>query len=111
MTRQLAQATPAHPFAATTAGADEVTASCEATLAHLGRVVEAVGFLHNRNLSVVYWERVEQAMPLSPVRFGVEYAEMTQAWMLGCVIRHERHTVRARLVLVWSFPRLQCPST
>eukprot|EP00903_Cladosiphon_okamuranus_P016193 g14943.t2 len=64
MTGQLVQARQAHTFAVTTAGADEVTASCEATLAHLGRVVEAVGFLHNRNLTGAYWERVDQTMPL-----------------------------------------------
>lgn len=67
MTGQLAQATQAHTFAVTTAGADEVTASCEATLKHLGRVVEAVGFSQNRNLTGAYWERVEQIMPLREV--------------------------------------------
>lgn len=67
MAGQLAQATQAHAFAVTTAGADEVTASCEATLAHLGRVVEAVDFLQNRNLTGAYWERVEQTIPLGEV--------------------------------------------
>eukprot|EP00752_Nemacystus_decipiens_P006721 g6044.t1 len=65
MAGQLARATRKHIFAITTAGADEVTSSCEATLAHLGRVVEAVGFLQNRNLTGAYWERVEQTIPLS----------------------------------------------
>ncbi|CAB1111071.1 unnamed protein product [Ectocarpus sp. CCAP 1310/34] len=65
MASQLSRAVRAHAFAVETArGADEVSASCEATLAHLGRVVEAVGFLHNRDLTAAYWERVEQAMPL-----------------------------------------------
>lgn len=67
MTGQLAQATRAHTSAVSAAGADEVTASCEGTLTHLGRVVEAVGFLHNRNLTGAYWERVEQTMPLGEV--------------------------------------------
>lgn len=67
MTGQLTQARQAHTFAVTTAGADEVTASCEAILAHLGRVVEAVGFLQNRNLTGAYWERVDQTMPLREV--------------------------------------------
>ncbi|CAM9191667.1 unnamed protein product [Ectocarpus sp. 4 AP-2014] len=65
MASQLSRAVRAHAFAVETAGgADEVSASCEATLAHLGRVVGAVGFLHNRDLTAAYWERVEQAMPL-----------------------------------------------
>lgn len=68
MASQLSRAVRAHAFAVKTAGgADEVSASCEATLAHLGRVVEAVGFLHNRDLTAAYWERVEQAMPLREV--------------------------------------------
>ncbi|CAM9120215.1 unnamed protein product, partial [Ectocarpus sp. 13 AM-2016] len=65
MASQLSRAVRAHAFAVETAGGvDEVSTSCEATLAHLGRVVEAVGFLHNRDLTAAYWERVEQAMPL-----------------------------------------------
>ncbi|CAM9710944.1 unnamed protein product [Scytosiphon promiscuus] len=66
MARQLARAARAHAFAEKSAGGpDEVSASCEETLAHLGRMVEAVGFLSNRNLTAAYWERVEQAMPLA----------------------------------------------
>ncbi|CAM9401133.1 unnamed protein product [Ectocarpus fasciculatus] len=65
MASQLSRAVRAHAFAVNAAGgADEVSSSCEATLAHLGRVVEATGFLHNRDLTAAYWERVEQAMPL-----------------------------------------------
>lgn len=68
MARQLARAARAHAFAEKSAGGpDEVSASCEATLAHLGRVVEAVRFLQNRNLTAAYWERVEQTMPLGEV--------------------------------------------
>lgn len=68
MAGRLSRAVRAHAFAVTAGGgADEVTASSEETLAHLRRVVEAVGFLQNRNLTAAYWERVEQTMPLREV--------------------------------------------
>lgn len=68
MARRLARAARAHAFAEKSAGGpDEVSTSCGATLAHLGQMVEAVGFLQNRNLTAAYWERVEQTMPLGEV--------------------------------------------
>lgn len=95
MTRELAQATKAHAFAVTTAGVDEVTASCEATLTHLGRVVEAVGFLQNRNLTGAYWERVERIMPLKEVSAWCrQYGDGQGAMRLA--IRHERIISGAR---------------
>lgn len=68
MSDRLARAVRAHALALTAAGSDEVTASCEETLAYLGRVVEVVGFLHNRNLTTAYWARVERTMTLREVR-------------------------------------------
>ena len=67
MSDRLGKATRAHALAVTTAGNDEVSAACEATLGYLGKIVEVVGFLHNRNLTAAYWERIERIMPLSEV--------------------------------------------
>lgn len=68
MAARLSRAIRAHAFAVSAGGgANEVTASSEETLAHLGRVVETVGFLQNRNLTAAYWERVEHTMPLNDV--------------------------------------------
>lgn len=75
MAARLSRAVRAHAFAVTAGGgADEVTASSEETLAHLSRVVEAVGFLQNRNLTAAYWERVEQTMPLREVSIAFRFA-------------------------------------
>lgn len=69
MARRHALVARAHGIAVSAVGSeDAVTASCGATVAHLGRVVDAVGSLLNRNLTAAYWERVERVMSLGEVR-------------------------------------------
>lgn len=69
MARRHSLAVHAYAVAVSTAGsADAVTASCGATLAHLGRMIDAVGSMLNRNLTAAYWERVEEVLSLGEVR-------------------------------------------
>lgn len=99
MAARLSRAVRAHAFAVTAGGGgNEVTASSEETLAHLGRVVEAVGFLQNRNLTTAYWERVERIMPLREVSVVCSIAR-TSVWVSAPARLEERTFQRSGTTL------------
>lgn len=100
MSRRHAQAVRRHAVAVTAAGGeDAVTASCGATLAHVGKIVDAVSSLLNRNLTSSYWKRVESIMPLAEVR-----GARAQEWAPG----HTRFRSCGRTAYLpeWVAPKL-----